>query len=103
LDVAGGFFQKKIVLHSEYGVVIGETAASTTNGGAVLSLNDFKFIYRWQNSDLLLYDKNGMQLSQVNIDPAEPLHKLEEYALLFSHAWFVSSNLSQSKADLKVA
>lgn len=99
-----GFFQKKMTLHSEYGVILGETSVSTHNNEGTISISEFRFIYRWEGNTMLLYNKSRHLLSSVTVEQIETLDKFEQFALLFSQAWIVYSNLPQKKTeDLLVA
>jgi hypothetical protein len=98
LDVAG-FFQKKVILRSEYGVALGDSPVTTNRTEGALSIIDFRAIYQWRQNALLLFDKNRNQLSTVIIEQSESLDKFEQFALLFSHAWIVYSNLQYKKAE----
>ena len=82
-----GFLQKKILLRSEYGVVLGEAQWAEKSGQ--LLLDNQKFFYRWNDHDLFLYDKSKTLLLQTKVD--YDAVGLEKFAFVFSMAWLYDS------------
>jgi hypothetical protein len=98
-----GFFQKKIVLRSEYGVVLAESPAAATKEGTLL-MNDLKYFFQWENSQLSLFDKNKNLVSSVAIEAADEMAREAQAVLLFCHAWLVyASQHPKTREDLLVA
>ncbi|HZH63683.1 MAG TPA: hypothetical protein VEY10_02250 [Flavisolibacter sp.] len=103
LEVSG-FIQKKIQLLSEYGVVIGESRWGHTLNEGMLTMNNNKYFFEWENNVLSLFDKNKSLLSAVKNEHSEGMDKKERFALVFSLAWIVISNTPAKKIeDLLVA
>ncbi|HYO20900.1 MAG TPA: hypothetical protein VER36_00760 [Flavisolibacter sp.] len=99
-----GFFQKKLLLRSEYGVVLGESSFTTTTKEGTLLMNELKYHFRIKNDQLSLSDKNKNLLSAVVIEPAVALDKQEAFALLFCQAWLLNASMHATKTkDLLVA
>ncbi len=89
LEEAGSFFQKKILLRSEYGVVMGETQATHTTKGGTLLLNEEKFFYRWNDGGLRLLDRHKKAVSEMHIELRQDADKMEQMAFVFCNAWLL--------------
>lgn len=94
LDVQG-FLQKKILLRTEYGITIGETAFADKSSGQLL-LNGRKFFYRQDKKQLLLFDSEKQLINKCEL-PENPPSKIEVYGLLFGLAWFSTADVAEEK------
>ena len=91
LEEEDGFFQKKVLLRSEYGVIMGETQATHTSKGGVLLFNNEKFFYRWSEGKLLLLNRNKIVVFETGIELRPDAGKLEQMAFVFCNAWLLSA------------
>lgn len=96
---SSGRFQKKLVLRSEYGIIIGEAAVAPQDTEASLTLNDTRFYYRFSEHQFFLLDKNHEVISMADVDQPGLPHRMTMYALLFGHAWIVNAQLDQKKSS----
>lgn len=96
LEEAGNFFGKKVLLRSEYGLVMGEAQATHTKKGGTLLLYGEKFFYRWTAGSLTLLDRQKKPLSETGIELRQDADTLEQMAFVFCNAWLV-----RLEADVK--
>lgn len=87
-----GFLQKKILLRSEYGVVLGETAFSSKPSPGQLTFNGQKFFHRIEEGQLVLLDNEKKPLGKSELAGGEQMNKFEFYSLLFGLAWFLTAD-----------
>lgn len=91
LEEADGFFQKKVLLRSEYGVVLGEAQATHTTKDGILLFNNEKFFYRWNDGKLLLLNRHKTVVFQTQIELRQDAVRLERMAFVFCNAWLLSA------------
>jgi hypothetical protein len=92
-----GVLQKKVLLRTEYGITIGETALTDKLPGPLL-LNGHKFFYRLENDQWMLLD-NERGLVDVCEFPVSPPSRLEVYGLAFGFAWFTTADAVAEKEN----
>lgn len=90
LEEADGLFQKKVLLRSEYGVVMGEAQATHTAKGGTLLFNNEKFFYRWNEDRLLLLNRYKKAVFETQIGLRDDVDRLEQMAFVFCNAWLCS-------------
>lgn len=93
----GGLLQKKILLRSEYGVVLGETIFADKSPFAPIIINGQKFFYQVEGTKLMLFDGEKNNLGECDVAPNAAQDKIEFYALLFGFAWFVTADAVAEK------
>jgi hypothetical protein len=94
---AQGFLQKKILLRSEYGVVLGETIFSEKPMQAPLFFNGQKYFYQADDHQLLLFDSEKNLVNRTEFAALPSLDRLEFYSLLFGFAWFLTADAMAEK------
>jgi hypothetical protein len=87
-----GFLQKKILLRSEYGVIIGETAFTDKPSSGQLTINGQKFFHRVEEEKLVLLNSENMVVGTSQIMPKAFTNRYEFYSLLFGFAWFLTAD-----------
>lgn len=99
-----GFLHKKVLLRSEYGVVVGEAQAITAGRMAQLVLDGKKYFYCWKDGQLSLYNKNKTLLLNAAIECRHDTEKMELAAFVFLTAWMQTVTTEvRNAADLLVA
>ena len=93
-----GLLQKKIQLLSEYGIVVGETWISNLKNGSLI-IDEQKYFYHWNNDQLCIYDRKRILVAEISIEFSKGTDKLEQFALLFSIVWVISSNKKSYKPE----
>lgn len=68
LEMATAFFHKKILLRSEYGILVGEAQLAPAGKLAALTLDDRKYYYCWEDQDLLLYNRDKSLLQKLRVE-----------------------------------
>jgi hypothetical protein len=76
-----GFLRKKVVLKTEYGVEIGECHFIRNAQNGIIYLNDRKFVFNGDNSEIRIADK---QNNLVHCKLQQEVAALQWPALLFS-------------------
>ena len=97
LDVQG-FLHKKIVLRTEYGVALGETAFIDKPSSGLVTINDQKFSYSVSGDQLQLFDSEKQAISTCEVSPEATANKLEFFGLLFGLAWFSTADTVMERA-----
>lgn len=97
-----GFLHKKILLRTEYGVVMGETAFADKIAPGQLVLNGQKFYYRYKEGCLYLMDSEKQVIATCDLS-VEATTKLEVYSLLFGFVWFSTADADQKERTLSTA
>ncbi len=92
-----GFLNKKVLLRSEYGVVLGETAFAEKPSAAPLLFNGQRFFYTLENEKLVLLDSEKNTVGQSDISAEATTGKYEFYALLFGLAWLLTADAAGVK------
>jgi hypothetical protein len=87
-----GFLQKKILLRSEYGVIIAETAFTDKPSSGQLTINGQKFFHRVEEEKLVLLNSENMVVGTSHMMPGAFTNRYEFYSLLFGFAWFLTSD-----------
>lgn len=85
-----GLLQKKVLLQTEYGISLGETALADKLSAGQLILNSQRFFYEVRDDQLFLFDTGKQLLASCGLHADHPFEKLELYGLLFGFAWFVT-------------
>ena len=93
-----GLLQKKILLCSEYGVVMAETAFAGEPHSGSLLINDERFFYEMEGGKLMLFDNEKNPVSDCEIAGDTSLSREEFYSLLFGFAWFVTADVMAEKS-----
>lgn len=96
MDVQG-FLHKKVLLRSEYGVEIGETAFAEQPTAASLLLDGKKFFYQAESGRLELFDSEKNLLASCGLDVPDGMEKLEFYSLLFGFVWLQTAGVPTAK------
>lgn len=86
-----GLLHKKIVLRSEYGVTIAETAFAEKPQAGQLLCNGQKFFYSADNNSMHVFDSNKQLIGSSSTDPDAELERQEFYSLLFGFTWFLTT------------
>ena len=99
-----GLFQKKILLRSEYGVVVGESTWPPENSDGSIQLNQERYYFKWQQKTLSLLTRAKQLIHSIHTEHEAELDRLEKFALLFSSLWMVyADSNSNRKEDILVA
>lgn len=94
-----GFLQKKILLRSEYGVVVAEAQAANRGRIGTLLFDNRKLAYRFDGKELLIFDKERKVIAEQRIECRDDTGKLEEMAFVFMAAWMAVSAADARKAE----
>lgn len=100
LELTEKFFGKKVLLRSEYGVVLGEAAWSGGRKRGTFWLNGGRYFYSWSHQRLSLFDKNKKPLFDATVECRKDTSRLEVFAFLFSTAWLHSAESKKPEALL---
>jgi hypothetical protein len=92
-----GFLQKKVLLRSEYGIVLGEATPTDKSSPGQLLLNGQKFFYRTESTQLILLDNDKQLVGACELPAEAPANRLERFGLLFSFAWFLTADAAADK------
>jgi hypothetical protein len=92
-----GFLQKKILLRSEYGIVIGETVFADKSSQAPVLFNGQKFFYQVEDGKLTLLDSEKNFVCESELAQPAALNRFEFYSLLFGLAWFSTTDAVADK------
>ena len=92
-----GFLNKKVLLRSEYGVVLGETPLTEKLVAAQLLFNGQRFFYAVEDKRLVLLDSEKNIVGKCEITEEVAADKYEFYALLFGFAWFLTADAVADK------
>jgi hypothetical protein len=95
-----GFLQKKVLLQTEYGVQLGETALTDKLSSGQLLLNEQAFFYEIGDYQLVLFNGEKQVLASCYLPEETVIEKLELYALLFGFAWFMTANAAVESKEL---
>lgn len=87
-----GFIQKKILLRSEYGVVIGETAFSEKPSPGQLMMNGQKLFHHIEDEKLVLRNSENVIVGTSQMTQRAAMNRFEFYSLLFGFAWFLTAD-----------
>ena len=87
-----GFLHKKILLCSEYGVVIAETAFSEKLQPGQLTCNGQKFFYTVGNNCMQVFNSEKQLIGSSDITPTGEINRYEFYSLLFGQTWFLTAD-----------
>ena len=96
LDVQG-FLNKKIILRTEYGVALGETAFNDKPSLGLVTINDRKFSYGVNENKLQLFDNEKQVISTCELSNETKTSKLEFFSLLFGLLWFSTADAVAEK------
>ena len=94
-----GLLQKKVLLQTEYGISLGETALADKLSAGQLTLNDQRFFYEVTTDQLFLFNTEKQLLASCGLPADLAFEKLELYGLLFGFAWFVVPALSAKRKE----
>ena len=97
LEVAG-VFHKKILLRSEYGVVVGETQW-TSQKEFLLMIDAHKLYVRLEEQTMSFLDRNKSTQTSLRIEPILHLDRKELFAIVFSSAWLLYGNANSLKSE----
>jgi hypothetical protein len=92
-----GFLNKKVLLCSEYGVVLGETPFNEKPAAAQLLFNGQRFSYAVEEGKLVLFDSERNIVGESDITEEATADKYELYALVFGLAWFLTADVVAEK------
>ncbi len=95
-----GFLHKKILLRSEYGVVIGETSFADKPSPGQLLFNGQRYSYRVEEGSLVLLDNDKNIAGKCEIAAEAQQNKFEFYSLLFGFAWFLMADTAAEKSPV---
>jgi hypothetical protein len=98
-----GFLKKKILLRTEYGIVIGEAPFAEKSLTGQLILNGQTFFYRLEKAQLFLLDSEKQLMARCDLLPEATVEKVEFYSLLFGFAWFLTADaVTEKKPEISV-
>lgn len=95
-----GFIHKKILLRSEYGVLIGEAPFTDKTSPGQLTINGQKLFYRVEDENLLLLNSQHSVVGSSRLTPNAVHNRFEFYSLLFGFAWFLTADVAADKDRL---
>ncbi len=92
-----GLLNKKILLRSEYGVVIGEAPFTSNPSPGQLTINGQKLFHRIEDQKLILLNSEKAVVGSSDLTQNAINNKLEFYSLLFGFAWFLTADTASDK------
>lgn len=87
-----GLLQKKVLLRSEYGIVMGETVFAEKSFPAPVIVNEQKLFYQVADEKLQLLDSGKNIIGECQLADRYGPGKPEFYGLLFGFAWFLTAD-----------
>lgn len=87
-----GFFHKKVLLRSEYGVPVGEAQLAAAGKPVTLTLNGHSYFFSWDEQNLSFFNKNKILVQQVRVECRKDIDLLERFAFVFSSVWIGLQN-----------
>ena len=90
-----GLLNKKILLRSEYGVVIGEAPFTSKPSPGQLTMNGQKLFHRIEDQKLVLLNSEKAVVGTSDLTQNAINDKLEFYSLLFGFAWFITADIAE--------
>lgn len=90
-----GLLNKKILLRSEYGVVIGEAPFANKPSPGQLTINGQKMYHRIEDEKLVLLNSEKAVVGSSDLTPNSLTDKFEFYSLLFGFAWFLTADVAE--------
>ena len=94
-----GMFQTRILLKTEYSVVVGEAYFIKSWSQGILVLDGTKFKFSVKNKQLSIFDRQKQLVAESKIEDFDKADVYEFSALLFGLAW-VSQHHLEAKPEL---
>lgn len=94
-----GLLQKRVLLQTEYGIALGETALADKLSAGPITLNEQKLFYEVKNDQISLFDSEKQLLASCSLPADVSPEKLELYSLLFGFAWFVVPEVAAEQKE----
>ncbi|RYZ57344.1 MAG: hypothetical protein EOO14_11090 [Chitinophagaceae bacterium] len=90
-----GLLNKKILLRSEYGVVIGEAPFVSKPSPGQFTINGQKMYHRIEDEKLVLLNSQKAVVGRSDLTTNSLTDKFEFYSLLFGFAWFLTADIAE--------